>query len=57
VGTRSLVDGYFYRGKILEKIDDNNYYVKLIDYGFNENVNVVNIVSLPIHLQQVKFNI
>jgi len=56
VGTRSLVDGHFYRGKIIKKTDENNYDIEFIDFGFDENVNVANIVPLPIHFQQVKFN-
>lgn len=56
VGAKSSVDGYFYRAKIVEKIDEKNYEIIFIDFGFEETVNVTNIVTLPIQLQQVKFS-
>lgn len=56
VGAKSSVDGYFYRAKIVEKTDKNTYETVFIDYGFEESVNIANIVPLPIHLQQVKLS-
>ncbi|XP_060870995.1 uncharacterized protein LOC132945306 isoform X4 [Metopolophium dirhodum] len=53
VGAKSSVDGYFYRAKIVEKTDENTYETIFIDYGFEESVNIANIVPLPIQLQQV----
>lgn len=55
VGARSSIDGYFYRAKIIKKTDEKNYDLIFIDFGSEENVNVADIVSLPIQLQQVKF--
>jgi len=53
VGAKSSVDGYFYRAKIVEKTDENTYGTIFIDFGFEESVNIANIVPLPIQLQQV----
>ncbi|XP_022162071.1 uncharacterized protein LOC111027893 isoform X3 [Myzus persicae] len=53
VGAQSSVDGRFYRAKIIEKIDEKTYETIFIDFGFEESVNVANIVPLPIQLQQV----
>lgn len=57
VGAKSSTDGFFYRTRVIEKIDDKNYNVIFIDFGFEDSVNVSDIVPLPIQLQQVKFNI
>lgn len=56
VGAQSSVDGRFYRAKIIEKIDEKTYETIFIDFGFEESVNVANIVPLPIQLQQVKLS-
>ncbi|XP_050056969.1 uncharacterized protein LOC114132611 isoform X5 [Aphis gossypii] len=53
VGAQSSVDGCFYRAKIIDVTDENTYEMNFIDFGFDESVNVANIVPLPIHLQQV----
>uniref|UniRef100_A0A2H8TG30 Tudor domain-containing protein 1 n=1 Tax=Melanaphis sacchari TaxID=742174 RepID=A0A2H8TG30_9HEMI len=53
VGAKSSVDGSFYRAKIIHTINEKMYGVIFIDFGFEESVNVANIVPLPIHLQQV----
>lgn len=55
VGAKSSTDGCFYRAKIIEKVDEKTYDTEFIDFGFEENVNVSNIVPLPIQLQQVKY--
>lgn len=56
VGAKSSADGCFYRAKIVEKTDDKTYETIFIDFGFEESVNVSNIVPLPIQLQQVKLS-
>ncbi|XP_026816248.1 uncharacterized protein LOC113555865 isoform X3 [Rhopalosiphum maidis] len=53
VGAKSSVDGCYYRAKIIDKTDEKTYEMIFIDFGFEESVNVANIVALPIHLQQV----
>lgn len=53
VGAKSSVDGCFYRGKIIGN-NNENYNITFIDFGCDEDVNVANIVPLPVHLQQVK---
>lgn len=55
VGAKSSVDGYFYRARITEIISENNYDVVFIDFGFEESVNITDIVPLSIQLQQVIF--
>lgn len=56
VGAKSSVDGCYYRAKIIDKTDEKTYEMIFIDFGFEESVNVANIVELPIHLQQVKLS-
>lgn len=56
VSVKYSVDGYFYRARIIKKTDENNYDVVFIDSGWENNVNVTDIVPLPIQLQQVKLN-
>jgi len=46
-------DGQYYRAKVVEKIDENNYELVFIDYGFEETVNTANMVSLSLQLKQV----
>ncbi|KAL4112570.1 hypothetical protein QTP88_016325 [Uroleucon formosanum] len=53
VGAKSSADGYFYRAKIVEKTDENTYGTIFIDFGFEESVNIANIVPLSKQLQQV----
>lgn len=53
VGAKSSADGYFYRAQITEITDEKNYKIVFIDFGFEENVNIADIVELPIQLQQV----
>lgn len=53
MGVKSSADGYFYRAQITEITGDNNYDVVFIDFGFEENVNVTDIVPLSIELQKV----
>lgn len=55
VGAKCLDDGLFYRAKIVEKVDEKNYNTVFIDFGFEECVNITDIVPLPIQLKQVKF--
>lgn len=55
VGAKSSADGYFYRARISKITDEKNYDLMFIDFGFKENVNITDIVPLPIQLQQVKF--
>ena len=56
VGAKSSADGCFYRAKIVDKTDEETYEIIFIDFGFEETVNVANIVPLPIQLQQVKLS-
>jgi len=56
VGAKSSVDGYFYRAKIVGKTDENTYETVFIDYGFEESVNITDIVPLSIQLQQVNLS-
>jgi len=56
VGAKSSVDGRFYRAKIVEKTDEKTYETIFIDFGFEESVDVANIVPLPIQLQQVRLS-
>lgn len=56
VGAKSSSDGSFYRAKVIEKTDENNCNIMFIDFGFEENVNISDIVLLPIELQQVELN-
>lgn len=53
VGAKSSADGFFYRAKVVEKINEKNYNLVFIDFGFEENVNISDIVPLPIQHQQV----
>ncbi|XP_050543343.1 uncharacterized protein LOC126906674 isoform X2 [Daktulosphaira vitifoliae] len=53
-GAKSVADGCFYRARITSKIDEKNYNIVFIDYGYEECVNLSDIVPLPIELQQVK---
>lgn len=56
VAAKYLADGCFYRAKVIDKIDDNNYNAIFIDFGFEDNVYIADIILLPIELQQVKFD-
>lgn len=57
VGVKSSADGNFYRARITEITGENNYDVVFIDFGFEESVNITDIVPLSIQLQQVTFQI
>lgn len=51
-----FIDGCFYRGKVLNKIDSNNYLIQYIDYGDKVTVPISNIVEIPIEYM-VNFDI
>lgn len=55
VGAKSSADGYFYRARITEIAGENKYDVVFIDFGFEESVNITDIVPLSVQLQQVNF--
>lgn len=55
VGAKSSFDELFYRARVVKKIDENNYNTLFIDFGFEESVNVTDIVPLPKQLEQVGF--
>lgn len=57
VGAKSSSNECFYRAKVIEKSDGNNFGVLFIDFGFEEFVNFADIVLLPLQLQQVQFNL
>jgi len=52
IGAKSI-DGFFYRAKVVKKVNDVSYNVQLIDYGTEENVNLSNIVSLSSEIKKV----
>lgn len=56
VGVKYSAYGCFYRAKVTEKTDENTYAVLFIDFGFEEIVNITDIVTLPEQLQQVQFS-
>jgi len=47
VGAQSTLDGSFYRGKVLKKINDTTYSIQFIDFGDIDNVSVSNIFEIP----------
>lgn len=57
VGAKSSVDGFFYRARIIEKTDEENYALRFIDFGSDDNVNVADIVPLSLQLQQVNLKV
>jgi len=52
IGAKSI-DGSFYRGKVMKKVNDNSYDVHFIDFGMDENVSLSDIVNLSTELKQV----
>ncbi|XP_050420950.1 uncharacterized protein LOC126833572 isoform X2 [Adelges cooleyi] len=53
VGAKSISDGCFYRAKVTGKINEKNYNIVFVDFGYEECVNVADIVLLPVELQQL----
>ncbi|XP_015365660.1 PREDICTED: uncharacterized protein LOC107162970 [Diuraphis noxia] len=47
VGAQSTLDGSFYRGKVLKKIDDITYSIQFIDFGDKDNVSSSKIFEIP----------
>lgn len=52
IGAKSI-DGYFYRAKVIKKVNDVSYNLQFIDYGTEENVHLSNIVSLSSEIKKV----
>lgn len=53
IGAKSISDGYFYRAKVIKKINEVSYIVQFIDYGNEEIVNLSNIVPLSAEFKEV----
>lgn len=49
----SLFEGYMYRAKILNQVDQNHYCISFIDFGNNEIVHVDTIFELSDNLKKV----
>jgi len=47
VGAQSTLDDSFYRGKVLNKIDDITYSIQFIDFGDMDNVPLSKIFEIP----------
>lgn len=47
VGAQSTLDNSFYRGQVLDKIDENTYLIQYIDFGDKDYVPLTNVFSIP----------
>lgn len=61
VGAQSTLDGSFYRGKVLKKIDDVTYSIQFIDFGDKDNVHLSKTFEIPtdfmvMHTLTIKVN-
>lgn len=47
VGAQSSLDDGFYRGKVLNQIDNITYLIQYIDFGDKDNVPISKIYEIP----------